>query len=473
VRLQQLFEKQTLSPADINGTQKNIRLNFDFIQLFLGKNFLDARSLRDFAHKVIYRVFIIETRLTSEEQALDIFEKLNSRGIPLNSADLLKNLLFQHASENDYASLSATWGNAVENVFKVRPNKAASMEFMMKGMLGAKTGIGFGKRDVYLGWKLKFKENEVSLEDFGVDLRETAKYLSQVSSLKQTHFNSHLSGSRHFGTVQHLPLMIAGRAFAKNTHAQQVFCRIVDARVTMYLLSEEKTQTFEALVWPWAHRIYNLGANPSLESIFAASKGAFANQDTLLSQGLVHFQNYSYANSRDQKRIRYVLAVLSRLMEIEAQDAGKESTPQEYLKKKNGHVGYHLDHILPQSSVASDDEDEANFTGWVHAPGNLTLLHATDNMAAGASKPFEKSKDYSSSRLLFTRALAVEGDLGGLNQRLTKTVKKFRDEGLPDVSNWDEQAVRQRTDFMWEKFSQSLRLEALESINQVPLSPNP
>lgn len=456
--LRKLFKGEELPEMDYVTTQKNIRDNFHFIETFLEKNFALLSDLADFAKKILYKVFIIETLLEGEEQALDIFEKLNSRGLPLNSADLLKNLLFQQAKTASYDSLSKTWTSAVENVFKIKPNKASSVEYVMKAMLGARTGFGTGKKGVYRAWKEKFKNDEVTLSDFASDLERTAKHLSIVTASKSTALNKDLFGCRYFGTVQHLPLVVAGMKFSKNEDSHRLFCQLVEARLMTYLFSEEKTQLFEAIIWPWANNIYNLGSDPSPSEIIDASTEAFAGQETLLSQGRLHFRNYRYTSARDSKRIRFVLAEVSNALEKKALQTDLNVTAEDYLAAKSGNTGYHLDHIYPKSTVENHPDFMGEDTSWVHAPGNLTLLHAQDNIHAGAADAATKSKDYASSKLLLTNSLALDSDLSALNDRLSDAILESRALGNPNVGNWDKSKVEDRTEYLWTAFEAQIAL---------------
>ncbi len=456
--LSKLFKGDELPEIDLVTTHKNVRDNFHFIEAFLEKNFDLLPDLTEFAKKVLYKVFIIETLLEGEEQALDIFEKLNSRGLPLNSADLLKNLLFQQAKTASYDALSRTWTSAVENVFKIKPNKAASVEYVMKAMLGARTGVGTGKKGVYKAWKEKFKNDEVTLSDFASDLEKTAKHLRSVTSSKSTSQNKDLFGCRYFGTVQHLPLVVAGMKFHKNEDSHRLFCQLVEARLMTYLFSEEKTQLFEAIIWPWANNIYNLGSDPSPEEVIDASTEAFASQDTLLSQGRLHFRNYRYTSTRDSKRIRFVLAEVSHALEKRALQPNPNGTAEDYLLAKSGTTGYHLDHIFPKSTVENNPGNLGEDTSWVHAPGNLTLLHAQDNIHAGAADAATKSRDYASSKLLLTNSLALDSDLGALNNRLTDVILESRALGNPNVGDWNKFKIQGRTEYLWTEFEAQISL---------------
>lgn len=451
--LERLNRQESLPDSHVTNTQSNIQLNYDFLFSFLEKQFPKLENLNQFFSRVIYQVYIIQTVLRDIDQALDTFEKINSRGKPLNSADLLKNLLFQHSNSADYEAQSKKWERAVEDVFRVRPNKAASMEYLMKSMLGARLGEGISNKKVYREWKKLFDDGEVTQSQFVTELLDSSKFLASIGSEKSV-TNRHLIASRTFNTVQHLPLVLAARKQAPSEIAFKAVTRLIDARIALSLFAEEKSQTFEAMVWPWAHELSKLEKG-DVDGVFSSSKSFFGEQETLIDQGGLRFKNLTYESARDRKRILFVLAAVSFELERQAQHTSDGDTFEKYLVRKSGSVGYHLDHILPKSALLADEK----LANLVHTPGNLVLLHAKDNIAAGASNPSEKSVDYKSSQLLLTQALAKKEDLTGLNARILQVMQKCHQDGHPTVDSWSSDEIEARTSYLWKTFSNTLRFE--------------
>jgi hypothetical protein len=403
-------------------------------------------------------VFIIETRLASQEHALDIFEKLNNRGRPLNSADLLKNLLFQQASINDYAKISEKWYDAAKNVFAVRPHKAASMEYLMKSLLGERLGQGISNREVFKSWK-EHLDGNVNMVSFAGDLAKSANYFKSIGSLAHTKENAFLFGSRFFKTVQHFPLAIAGRGLKNEAINLEFLYRLIDARILLSLYSDEKSQSLDLTVWPWVKKIASL-SSPDLESIHEISKSAFETQDELIELGSVVFSRLNYEKSKEKRRILFALALITNEFDILTEAQKSISATRVHLDAyKNG--GYHLDHIFPQSLVPLAKEESEEYT-WIHQPGNMALLNGQDNIHIQAAEPGAKSRLYLSSGIILTKALAKSQD-NNLDGVLKKVVEKALDEGHPTVDSWGEQAVQERNAYLWKKFSNRLRIESIRA----------
>jgi uncharacterized protein with ParB-like and HNH nuclease domain len=452
-----LIEGKSL-PEDghANTTQRNIAENYDFILSFFKAKLESPTKFVDFARKVLTQVFIIETRLASQEHALDIFEKLNNRGRPLNSADLLKNLLFQQASINDYAKISDKWYEAAKNVFAVRPHKAASMEYLMKSLLGEKLGQGISNREVFKSWKSHLEGN-VNMVSFAGDLAKAAAYFKNIGSTVHTKENEFLFGSRFFGTVQHFPLAIAGRGLKHEPENLEFLYRLIDARVLLSLYSEEKSQSLDLTVWPWVKKIASM-SNPDIDSIYEISKSAFEPQAELIELGSVIFSRLNYQKTKDRKRILFALSLITNEFEIQTGAQKSISATRVHLEAYKNR-GYHLDHIFPQALVPSEP-NEADEYSWIHQPGNIALLNGKDNGQIQAAHPNKKSKLYLSSAIILTQALAKKED-NNLAGVVNAVVNKAHEEGHPTVDEWSQESVQKRNAYLWDKFSSRLRLETI------------
>lgn len=446
--------------VDLNETQKNIRQNFELYQSLIASKFESLDALVKFVDRFLYSVFIIRTRIDSTHQALEMFEKINSRGRPLNSAALLKNLMFEYVEESRYSQLSKTWDAAVQDVFLIRPNRAASMQFLMKSLLGVRTGESIANKDVFSRWREIFRSEEISVPDFERDLSGSAAFLRDLSKGAQSNHNQHLNGTRFFGTVQHLPLMLSIQHLKNSPEIFSAAKKVIDARIVLSLFASEKPQTLESKIWKWAKALSELKTSSTRVQLAEACEKALGDIETLFETALTHFQNLKYTSNRDQKRIRFVLAAcedqLSRQIARENDVDGLLTG----LLFPPARVRYHLDHIYPKSLVESPDFEFAQGVEWVNQIGNLVLLHPDDNRIAGAARPFLKSDDYASSRLLLTRVLAADASLNGINARLRGAISQARDKGMEPVSaSWSGTQASQNRFGYWRLFSDWVRTQ--------------
>ena len=455
-----LNEESFVGMIDSNDTQINIRQNYEHLKSLVNGRFTGLQELSDFVTKFLFSVYIIRVRIASEHQALDLFEKINSRGRPLNSADLLKNLMFESVDDSAYTRLSNTWDRAVGDVFKVRPAKAASMQFLMKSILGIRTGEGISNKDVYSKWRQRFRDGIELVGEFESELSESASYLKDVTAAGVGQVNSRLLGTKYFNTVQHLPLALAIRSLSPNPQLFEAAQRAIDARLVLSLLSQEKSQSLEAKIWPWAKKLAELNPTSSLSDLRAASASAMNDLDILLETAQLHFFNLRYSSRRDLKRIRFVLAACedfsSRILAGEVAQADYFATLLFPARAQQ----FHVDHIFPRSLVDSIESNLDADIDWVHGPGNLCLLHPSDNQAAGASRPAAKSADYAVSQVMLTKFLAGDDHQAAFNDRLRRATESARELGIEGVSpTWDISSSRNNARGYWALFEKWLRAE--------------
>lgn len=105
--------EETSFPARANGAamkreSNRIKPLYEFFEKELAElNTNDFIKLKE----AIYGCYFIVLEISDRSQAFDIFERTNARGVPLNIADLLKNLLF---SREDLKTLDSKWTEIVE-----------------------------------------------------------------------------------------------------------------------------------------------------------------------------------------------------------------------------------------------------------------------------------------------------------------------------------------------------------------------
>lgn len=453
---------------EVNPSQRNIRENYNHFLDFLKTNFSDLDNLENFAQKILFRTFLTRVTLDSDEEALDAFEKLNSRGLPLNSADLLKNLLFQHAKEGtEFDKISGQWEKTVEKMYGVWPKKAASPLFLMKSMLGERIGDGVPMPKVYKEWRKQMVQTNMAPLDFSSELLAAANFASKIGVKAITEDTQELTASRFFKTVQHFPLVIAARKFyaAENFDAFHATCMLADARVALFLLADEKSNSFEAGLWPIVHEVSRLEpANASASDVYNCFAPFFLGDNKyLIDQLRLKAQSWSYMTARDRRRQLFVLAILTHSVERDSGKIGIAHSPSIYLDGRSGRSkGYDIDHIRPQKTIAEISDDEKKLH-WIHGLGNLTLLHTSDNSSAGSTPEEEKSALYRDQDLVFTKALASSKDLEGFASHTKKLALTLKDRGIGAVDNWSEKAAKKRESVLIELLLEQLSYEGLLS----------
>jgi hypothetical protein len=439
-----------------SDTQQNLMENFQLLEEKIKGNFQTGEELASFARTVIHKVWIITTKLDSESQALEIFEKINSRGLPLNSAELLKALLFKNASDQDFKEISENWNVAAESMFKVRPSRAASMQFLMKSLLGIKQGRGTSNKQVFREWKEQL-DNSVEPKSFAKNLAGQAKHVAAIATGSRNAKNAELYACRRFSTVQHIPLVLAAHGTSSNSEIQSHLLQIIDSRFLLSILSGELPQDLERLIWPWARNLSDLNPNSTTEEVLEASKIAYENVDLMFEKAKLAFKNLDYNKPSHAKQIKFVLACASLAAERMNGEAENIDLDNFFAPRQ-----YDLDHIFPRALTLAAGFDASQGTDWVHQPGNIALLYASDNRSQGAAMPTEKVLNFASSKLLLTSTLSQDDHIAGLNDRKARALASLRQKGFSPIgTGWSAHDAEKRADAYWALFEDWARTRLL------------
>jgi hypothetical protein len=444
-----LREGKSLPGAD-NLTQENIKANYDEIRERLAAAFKDANSLVKFQNRLLTGVWLIRLEMNAEDQALEIFEKINNRGLALNSADLLKNLLFQEVSTDDYTWLSKQWETSAELVFSIKARRASSMEFLMKALLAAESGESVPTKKVFKGWQKILTDDKEKVVDFGGKLTIKASHLKNLASQKTPSGKPFdvLAGTSYFGAVQHFTVLLAGSHLEDKGFA--CLAKVVEDRTILSLLARERSQDYERILPKWANNVAQLDSRASEDQVLEACAEALIECPALLKAAEAYFSDLSYSVETQKKRIRYILARVSKRIEDLSGNNVENLGLSSFLKTSKGTSrGYDLEHVLPQSIIYSSAWEDGRNASFVNEIGNLVLLHPSDNRGAGNQMPKDKAAEYATCTLLITKSLCDKGQLGLLNARVGAQIDSLHAHGDWSLDSWDEQSVRARTSAYW------------------------
>jgi hypothetical protein len=448
-----LLEGHDLPIVTTNNTQKNIKENFALLMDYIQNQFGDNKGgLISFVDSFLHKIWLVQVTLATDSLALSIFEKLNHRGLPLNGAQLLKVLVFKRALANQFDEITSRWNDAANIMFKVKPPRASSMQFLLKSVLGQRLGSGVSNNKIADAWDAELKRTNEDMVQFALSIKDDAQHLSRLGTNSTTKFNQDFHTAKYFSTVQHLPVALAAKSLSASEN-YGVFSQYLDARLLLSLISLERPQEFERQIWPWAKNLSQLNSESSEEEILAAGAGTLKDIDLLMVNAKSRLESLDYTSPRDLKMIRFVLAVCNKLAERAADENAIDFDIENFIVKTH----YDLDHVYPKSLVHGADFNAENGTDWVHKIGNLTLLHSGDNKRAGAANAGEKSIDYSSARLILTKSLAKTPDLRE-NDRVSAVITDLRGLGFQQVSaSWGYDQVMAQTEAYWNLISRYIR----------------
>jgi hypothetical protein len=431
-----IISGQELPYEDIDSTQENIRSAVEEISSWMSRTFEEDKQIVDFTKFVLRKVTILTLVLDDTRQALRVFQKMNNRGLTLDDADLLKNLLFVKATDSEAAT---------QSLFKARLRRVRSMEFLMKALVGIETGKSIPTSKVFDTWELELQDQTVAQAfAYALDNRANALQLATHNKAPDGSIVSETPGTFMFKWVQHLQVLLAGDGFAPRSYKE--LADVVENRAMLSMLSGEKNQDFERVVHKWSHAIRELSPSATRKEILTASAVVLGNLDELLSDMRREIPKLSYRAQSQRNKLRYVLARTAQAVEAMADSnyLRNELLVQLIQPTSRGVRKYHIDHIYPQS-----DRQRSNWTGSVdilQSIGNLTLLHPDDNQAQADMLPTEidKQVNFAGSKLIINQALCSDDMLRNVQSRVAAAVQQVKTFGATDLNHWDESQIRAR-----------------------------
>jgi hypothetical protein len=447
---------QQPTPIDPKSvTEKNLKANYQEIETFVKEQLTDAQKLLSFYDRISHSVWFLRLEVDSNEQALEIFEKMNDRGLALNSADLLKNLLFQNTSQSEYSILAEAWEFSATEVFSIKKKRVASMEFLLKALVASQTGESVPFKRVFRRWRTEFKDDPTLIGKFDSLLTSKATVLKRLASRETPQGNDspELVATSFAGSIQQFTVLLA----ASNLEDIQfrLLARIADTRTFLSLLSKELPQDFEVILPKWANRVSRLSPIATAEEIYEASEIALVGLDSLFERARQQMMRLSYTKKLERDRIRFILATTTRCVEARAHRNVSDFWDRALVgnKKVTNAKAFDIEHVMPQdakyTSLAGDDD-----TDWIDSIGNLVLMDYQDNRGAGNKAPQDKLDHYASSELLLTRSLCDIDDLGQLNPRLRRALEELS--GKASLATWNRTAVEARGELYWEILAEEL-----------------
>jgi hypothetical protein len=456
------FDKSVFKDMDRkNPTQKNLISSVEYIYSKLAGvskinkdksvtrkpgDWLQPHEIKAGILKLLQSVKLIQIQVDDRRESISVFDHINNRGMALNPADLVKNLMFENVQDSEFETISYNWNLMVESLMATKKARLQDPRYLLRSM----SHIYYGAHESYdnldVFWSKKFEKHKLNSQEgiapmeFSKKLPDYAENLRMLvtrsSKFKFPLSDIYLSGE--LGSVQHYSVMLAGAHFT-NADTYQTLAKQVNLRTLLYMLAQERTQLFDAMIPDWAHAVRS--ANPSATK--QEMKDIY-NQHALPSESLFddlrdRMSEWDYTNASQKKKIRAVLALLSVHLNNECKMDVRIEDAMRARKVTGESHPWEIEHILPQAK---------DKTGSFQSIGNLVLLSSADNNDASSNAPQLKKDHYDSCSLLLTRTLT--GKLVPNTLQATKISELLGTLNVNpqwNLENWDEDSVAERTEF--------------------------
>lgn len=399
--------------------------------------------------KLLDGVKIIEISVDNKRESISVFDHINNRGLALNPADLVKNLMFEKVSDKDFPTISERWTEMCELLLLNKKSRLQDPRYLLRALSHVEYGAheGYDSLDVF--WSEQFEKVEkggTSPLEFSSKLPVYAKTLKALVAREQNYRGGlssiYLSGE--LGSVQHYSVLLAGQHLSKDD-SFHFLCEQVNIRTLAYMFGEERTQSFDGMIPKWAHKVHQLKSDASIDELKNIYK-EFKPSESLMRDLKDRMAEWNYLVASQKRKIRSMLGLLS----TELNEACKQRVTIEGVmrtrKLKNHSEPFHIDHIHPQSKSKSESVYQTI--------GNLTLLEPPANLAALDTAPSNKKKYYQECNLVLTKTLNGF-DLSIPNQAkvLQELLGDKDTKQTPwDLDNWGPESIGERVNFLYSYF---------------------
>lgn len=428
-------------PNSVDQSAQNIKDNYlSLVQKFAARFEKEKPSkFFSFLEMVRKNIVLIVITLPGDEQALDFFERTNDRGLPLNQADLMKNLLFSKVSATEYENISELWAASVGTLRKIGTTRLKSMDFALKALLSEVSGESFARKKVFREWRNRL-DGGLQAEDFLSDIGEVTSHLARIAEQQDGDpVSEATTGSRFLNSIQQWTITSSAR-----NHPQEIqvaLAEVIEARTILSAVVRERSQDFERVISPWAAAVSKIKVDSGKprELALRASKKALEDVPNFLRNDLgPSIASLSYDRAADRKRMKLLLAIVNREMALAVNHDTSSFPLSTFIVSKT----YDLEHIEPRSRVGSEKygDDERHL---VDSIGNLTLWYKSDNRSKGDVDPAKKLSSYSQSSVLLTQILCPIDVLSGEVEDDVKWGKVGASK-TNILENWDLRAIDAR-----------------------------
>lgn len=443
---------QGLIPSSDKGLPKSgsnmlaaYQAAYEFLEEQIGD---DLEKLRRFQAALTKRVRLVRIQTGNVADALRIFETINDRGISLNSLDLLKNLLFVKAKQDQFEQLTKIWQEMIRTIEEGKGEKPLRFlrYFVLSRYASARENSKpIVEENLYKWFDQNSDKIGLSLNPvmYAKQMLDAAKIYKQHVVMPCEPLNNiyQLSGRAR----QHLIIMLATDGLEQDEIME--VAKQMESLFVAFILTKEPTKALDVIFADAAPKLRQFVEALNKEIDVARQPFAMQERNAKLKEHLSswvrpeltrRFDKIQQAlNQLSLERKTACRFVLSRI----AQHVEKLAHPQMQVKSLQHYWKHHIEHILPDSPTSeqrAEFDGAEKYDGYKQRLGNLTLLEAAINCSIGRNYFADKRPTYENSSLFMTRSIA-KSQAVGTSSTFAKTAAL-----LPSFNEWNSSSIEAR-----------------------------
>lgn len=370
------------------------------------------------------RLNVVYIQLDAQDDAQQIFESINSTGVELNAADLIRNYVLMNKTNKEQEKLYSKYWLPIESGFE----NSKKLEEFFRFYLAVKLLYLPGKKDVYDEFKLYYNEkikNDIKVED----------YLAEILEYKELYFEIYKDDTndqsvldfRRIDSKMPIPLLIELRMWNKKD-----------------LISDDTYKKCIKVLNTYMIRRHLFGMDTSSISRMFPTVLKQIKEETetnkyqtvydLLLQNLVNRNKNNAMKMPTDKDLKEHLKTsnvytLSSIIKFVLEKIENKDNPLVVDTSK-----LNLEHIMPQTPdkegfwMTQINGNDEKYVSYVNRLGNLTLTEVTDNSRMG-------NKDFNNKKKILekTKHLKLNSEVLGYEKWTDKSIEKRNKELIKEV----------------------------------------
>ena len=268
--LEKIAKREDLGEIDNTISVENIKNAYVLIRKFFedkfGQDETAIQKVKKFYAYFIKNVKLVRIETSSVTDALRVFSTINERGVGLDSMDLLKNMMFIKANENQFNSLKEKWKEMVNILFKAKEKPMRFLRYFIFAQYEVKKDRL--REDQIYEWfsenkdRCGYDKNPIVFVD---ELRKAAKaYVNFIEGKDaEGQINRYLVNINCLSTKQHLMLLLASQHLPKDVFTE--LCRQIENLLFVYIITREGTNKLELLFAQWTSEMRKIQDQEALD----------------------------------------------------------------------------------------------------------------------------------------------------------------------------------------------------------------
>jgi uncharacterized protein with ParB-like and HNH nuclease domain len=348
-------------------------------------------QFENFAMFFLRKVNLVRILVNSESDAFKLFETLNDRGLPLSKADLIKNLLFQYSTQEQYEVLRRHWNTVEENVGKRGNDSFLRAYWIAEHDFVRNSGLYDEFKKYFVDHSKANNSTSIAVNFLAEKLIPASEIFSNINTVENSGF---LPNTRDIlgrlvdsGAKTYVPLLMAAHRY-RNEHFERI-AKVVESINVRCLLIGQHNPNWLEILYSDLSKLCRDGARTSTE-IFGFSGLREVDSDEKV---LANLKTLKIDQSDAWRNILHHIASQDLSLELKIRDRKQ----------------VHIEHVFPKrprpECYLESQMSEETASEYAYRLGNCTLLFGSLNIS-NSNKPFsEKKANLLASQIPMTRSI--------------------------------------------------------------------